>query len=69
MPPRDFLERRNALWARLRELTPGTPDFEAALAGLSALTGWDRARVLGGLGLGVADAPPPTGQESTGQEP
>ncbi|GAA0504521.1 hypothetical protein [Deinococcus depolymerans] len=49
----DWLRRRNALWQRLRALppTPDTPEFEAAVAALSALTGWDRARILAGLGL------------------
>ncbi|EYB68423.1 hypothetical protein DEIPH_ctg023orf0002 [Deinococcus phoenicis] len=64
MPSRDFLERRNALWARLRALTPGTPGFDAAgfeetLADLAALTGWSRERVLAGLGLTPAEVPPP----------
>ncbi len=53
---RAFLERRNALWSRLRALTPvgdAVPgeDFKAALTELSILTGWDRARILAGLGL------------------
>lgn len=51
MPSRDFLTRRNGLWARLRALQPGTPDFEATLAELSALIGWSRERVVAGLGL------------------
>ncbi|GMA16261.1 hypothetical protein E5F05_08065 [Deinococcus metallilatus] len=59
MPSRAFLERRNALWARLRSLTPGTPDFEATLEELAALTGWNRERVLAGLGLTPAEAPRP----------
>lgn len=59
MPSRDFLERRNALWARLRALSPGTPGFEAALAELGALIGWPRERVLAGLGLSEQDAPGP----------
>ncbi|MEF2276795.1 hypothetical protein V3W47_00700 [Deinococcus sp. YIM 134068] len=62
MPPRDFLTRRNALWAQLRSLPPGSPKFEAALAELSALIGWDRERVLGGLGLRAGDVPP-TGEQ------
>ena len=45
------LRRRNALWAELRAAEPGTPEFEAALARLAALTGWPRARLLAGLGL------------------
>jgi hypothetical protein len=60
-PQRDSLMRRNALWAQLRALEPTDPDFEAALTELGALIGWDRARVLGGLGL--------TGPELTGLEP
>ena len=40
MSPRDFLTRRNALWAHLRSLPPGSPEFEATLAELSALIGW-----------------------------
>lgn len=62
MPSRDFLERRNALWARLRRLTPGTTDFEAALDELAALVGWTRAQVLAGLGMAEQDAPPPAGE-------
>lgn len=59
MPSRDFLERRNALWARLRTLAPGTPGFEAALGDLAALTGWSRGQVLAGLGLTEAEVPLP----------
>jgi hypothetical protein len=33
------------------------PDFEAVLAELSALTGWDRGRVLLGLGLSDPERP------------
>ncbi|MEW6422227.1 MAG: hypothetical protein AB1511_10965 [Deinococcota bacterium] len=62
MPSRAFLERRNALWARLRSLTPGTPDFEAALEELAAFTGWSRERVLAGLGLTSGEAPRPEGE-------
>lgn len=50
--------RRNALWAKLRGLEPGTA-FEETLAELSALIGWNRARILAGLGLseqGAAEA-------------
>ena len=50
MPPRAFLERRNSLWRQLRELTPGTSEFEAVLGELQALIGWSRAQVLAGLG-------------------
>ncbi|MFN4250047.1 hypothetical protein [Deinococcus sp.] len=55
----DWLRRRNALWQRLRALppTPGTPEFEATAAELAALTGWDRARILAGLGLPDSDRP------------
>lgn len=59
MPPRDFLERRNALWRRLRGEEPGTPAFEETLAEVSTLIGWTRAQVLAGLGLTEQDAPPP----------
>lgn len=60
MPTRDFLLRRNALWQRLRVLPPGTPEFEATVRELSDLTGWDRARVLAGLGLAEPDVRPPS---------
>ncbi|WP_198170333.1 hypothetical protein [Deinococcus arboris] len=49
MPTTDFLRRRNALWRQLRGLPPG-PAFETTLSALAALTGWDRARILAGLG-------------------
>ena len=58
MPSRDFLERRNALWRRLRELAPGTPEFGETLAELSTLTRWSRTQVLAGLGLTGEDVPP-----------
>ncbi|OLV19140.1 hypothetical protein [Deinococcus marmoris] len=56
MPPSQFLKRRNALWQRLRELLAeddfaDSPEFEAALLELSELIGWERTRVLAGLGL------------------
>ncbi|UQN05280.1 hypothetical protein [Deinococcus sp. QL22] len=51
---REFLVRRNALWAILRALEPGVA-FEEALAELSALIGWNRARILAGLGLSEQD--------------
>ncbi|MBZ9712590.1 hypothetical protein [Deinococcus multiflagellatus] len=57
MTRRAFLEERNALWARLRALPPGTPEFEQVLAELSALTGWDRTRLLAGLGLRPEEVP------------
>jgi hypothetical protein len=47
----EFLRRRNALWLTLRLTDEGTPEFEAALNELSGLIGWDRERVLAGLGL------------------
>ena len=47
----DFLRRRNALWARLRSLPPSAPEFGTALADLADLTGWDRTRILAGLGF------------------
>ena len=55
-----FLRRRNALWQQLRQLQPGTPDFEALLLELSALIHWSRERVLAGLGIDDSE-PPPTG--------
>ncbi|AIZ46006.1 hypothetical protein QR90_14430 [Deinococcus radiopugnans] len=56
MPAREFLERRNALWQRLRDLSaeegwPDSPEFGMALQELCDLIGWDRQRVLAGLGL------------------
>lgn len=57
MLPQVDLRRRNALWQRLRALDPGTPAFEEAVAALSALTGWNRARVLAALGLSESDVP------------
>jgi len=53
---REFLERRNALWAALRALEPGASAFEDILTELSALIGWDRARILAGLGLSETKA-------------
>ena len=46
-----FLRRRNALWRQLREAEPGSPEFGEALERLAALIGWDRERILAGLGL------------------
>jgi len=57
MPDREFLKRRNALWARLRALPPGSPEVEGALRDLAAHIGWTRPQVLGGLGLTEADLP------------
>jgi len=59
MPDRDFLKRRNALWARLRALPPGSPEFGAALADLAEYVGWSRGKVLAGLGLTEAEVSPP----------
>lgn len=44
------------MWQRLRDLSagegvPDSPEFGAALRELSELIGWDRERVLAGLGL------------------
>ncbi|GGL10315.1 hypothetical protein [Deinococcus radiotolerans] len=50
------LRRRNALWQQLRTQAPGTPHFEATLNDLSTLTGWERPRILAGLGHASADA-------------
>jgi hypothetical protein len=51
-PPsqREFLERRNALWAILRQLEPDDPKAEAFLQELEALTHWSREKILAGLG-------------------
>ncbi|ACO45244.1 hypothetical protein DEDE109153_10030 [Deinococcus deserti] len=46
-----FLRRRNALWLALRRAEPGSAPFDEALLELSQLTGWDRVRILAGLGL------------------
>lgn len=54
----EFLRRRNKLWAELRGLEPGTPQFEQRLAELAALIRWPREKVLAGLGLAGDDAPP-----------
>ena len=53
----DVLRRRNALWASLRSLPPGSTDFEAVLGELAGLIGWDRPRILAGLGLSEQDVP------------
>ena len=61
---RAWLERRNALWQTLRQHTPGEVKadpqvFESALSELQALIGWERRRILAGLGLsevGLADS-------------
>ncbi len=56
MPPSQFLKRRNDLWQQLRELSAeddfaDSLEFEAALLDLCELIGWERTRVLAGLGL------------------
>ena len=58
MPSREFLTRRNALWQQLRLLPPASAPFEEALRELAALTGWNRERVLAGLGLRPEDLQP-----------
>ncbi len=50
MNPKDFLVKRNALWAALRQLEPSDPKAEVLLLELEALIGWSRARILAGLG-------------------
>ncbi|GGO35561.1 hypothetical protein [Deinococcus humi] len=62
MPSSEWLRHRNALWQRLRELSagdgvPDTPEFESALRELAEKIGWDRQRVLAGLGLKAAPDP------------
>ncbi|AWN24118.1 hypothetical protein DKM44_13525 [Deinococcus irradiatisoli] len=52
---REFLQRRNALWQRLRLNLPEEPGadsqvFETALTELSILIQWDHSRILAGLG-------------------
>ncbi len=47
---RDFLEKRNALWAALRQLEPDDPRAEALLLELEHLIGWSRQRIVAGLG-------------------
>ncbi|MFC4427730.1 hypothetical protein [Deinococcus navajonensis] len=59
--PREFLQRRNALWQALRAAEPGSEVFERLVQELCGLIGWDRTRVLAGLGL--QDAPPPDRRE------
>ncbi|MHA0039437.1 hypothetical protein [Deinococcus sp. PESE-13] len=54
----EFLRRRNALWAKLRSLPPGSPEFETVLGDLAQLIGWDRPRILAGLGLNEPDSEP-----------
>lgn len=51
----DRLRLRNALWQQLRTTAPGAAGFEQTLARLADLTGWDRARILAGLGLTEPD--------------
>lgn len=53
---REFLERRNELWAALRRLEPSETAFENTLTELSALIGWNRDRILAGLGLTETEA-------------
>ena len=60
VPDPGFLRRRNALWQQLRQMQPGTPEFDAAtfealLLELSALIHWSRERVLAGLGIGGSE--------------
>jgi hypothetical protein len=62
MASSEWLRRRNALWQRLRELSPGdsvpaSPEFEVILGELCALIGWDRQRVLAGLALSETPGP------------
>lgn len=65
--PASSLRRRNALWLALRTAEPGSEPFGEALRELSRLTGWNRARVLAGLGLTEEDVQTPAGP--SGQEP
>ncbi|GGR98151.1 hypothetical protein GCM10008960_25980 [Deinococcus sedimenti] len=45
------LRRRNDLWQQLRTTEPGSVTFERTLTELGTLTGWERRRILAGLGL------------------
>jgi hypothetical protein len=56
---RQFLQARNALWAKLRALPAADPAFAPALAELMQLTHWSEAQVLAGLGLGDHEKPAP----------
>ncbi len=47
---RQFLEHRNDLWRRLRELEPNDENAETLLIELENLIDWPRDRVLQGLG-------------------
>jgi hypothetical protein len=51
----DFLKKRNALWAALRQLEPTDPDTQALLLELEALIGWSRERIFAGLGWILED--------------
>ncbi|AZI43492.1 hypothetical protein EHF33_12685 [Deinococcus psychrotolerans] len=68
---RAFLERRNALWLILRQHSPDDVNaaevntdelnadaqvFEQALTELSKLIGWNRPRILAGLGISSAES-------------
>jgi hypothetical protein len=50
MDSKDFLVKRNALWAALRQLEPNEPKAEVLLLELMALIGWSREKILAGLG-------------------
>ena len=47
---REFLKKRNALWAALRQLEPDDPKADILLQELEYLIGWSRAKILAGLG-------------------
>lgn len=61
---RDFLKRRNALWQQLRAAPIGSAEFEDTLAQLSQLIGWDRPRILAGLGLSEEERPTANANDS-----
>ena len=46
----DFLKKRNALWAALRQLEPEDPKCETLLLELEVLIGWSRDKIIAGLG-------------------
>jgi hypothetical protein len=50
LKPPDYLKKRNALWAALRQLEPEDPKCKALLLELSDLIGWSREKIFAGLG-------------------
>ncbi len=46
----DFLKKRNALWAALRQLEPEDPKAERLIEELMTLIAWSREKIYAGLG-------------------